>query len=280
MANNCDQPPLRELSFSKQPSQPTKAEIEATSSDPSRINSRSNLRSSDERDYAGSSCTLTVRGSVVSDAEEEEEEGEEDSSPLIRNYNLKRRSEVDANEDGEGEVAMGRSSFWQSVLNSVNLLVGVTLLSLPFTLKTGGWLYGISLILFGAISTLYTSLLLVKCMSIDPTIHSFGDIGARAFGPFGRWFISAIYVFELTACTVSYVIVVGDSLNAVWPSVSVERHKVMAFLIMLVTSWVDSMSVLSGASAMGLLASVALLLLTVYDGFSTSEAPEHVIVLI
>lgn len=41
----------------------------------------------------------------------------------------------------KGIVLEGRSSFVQSCLNVVNLMIGLALLSLPYTLKTGGILH-------------------------------------------------------------------------------------------------------------------------------------------
>ncbi|KAI8030753.1 Amino acid transporter AVT1J [Camellia lanceoleosa] len=62
---------------------------------------------------------------------------------------------------------------------------GVGILSIPYALSSGGWLSLI--LLFGtAIATFYTSLLLKRCMDVDPNIKSYPDIGELAFGKTGR----------------------------------------------------------------------------------------------
>ncbi|KAL2920100.1 hypothetical protein HK105_200166 [Polyrhizophydium stewartii] len=168
---------------------------------------------------------------------------------------------------------MSKSTFTQSVINSVNLLVGLSLLSLPYTLKTGGWIMGIGCILAGGFTTLFTSFLLIKCMQLDPEIRTLGDIGQLAFGARGRWLVSSVYVFELMSCGISYVIVVGDTLKALWPALQLSHLKVVAAAVMIASSWVDSLAVLSISSSLGILASVSLLFITLYDGISAAHAP-------
>lgn len=53
------------------------------------------------------------------------------------------------------ETAQGTSSFVQAVLNVVNVMMGVGLLSLPFALKSSGWI-GIGLLWLMGIVTNYT----------------------------------------------------------------------------------------------------------------------------
>lgn len=166
-----------------------------------------------------------------------------------------------------------KSTFSQSVANTVNLLVGLALLSMPYTLKTGGWIYGVGTIVFGGVSTLYTAFLLIKCMKLDSTIQSLGDIGQFAFGNIGRFIVSSIYVLELTSCGISYVLVVSDSLKAIFSSVDLLHLQFIAAGLMIVTSLIESLAVLSFASLMGLLASSLLLLITIYDGLSVTESP-------
>ncbi|KAL4581764.1 hypothetical protein LXL04_006292 [Taraxacum kok-saghyz] len=61
------------------------------------------------------------------------------------------------------------------------LFLGIGILSVPYALASGGWL-SLILLLVIATLTLYTGLLIQKCMDADPTIRTNPDIGERAFG--------------------------------------------------------------------------------------------------
>nr|XP_016455796.1 PREDICTED: vacuolar amino acid transporter 1-like isoform X2 [Nicotiana tabacum] len=87
------------------------------------------------------------------------------------------------------EFVSGPTSFSRTCFNGLNALSGVGILSVPSALASGGWLSLIFLFII-AISTYYTSLLIQRCMDIDPTITSYPDIGKRAFGKCGRMLVS------------------------------------------------------------------------------------------
>ena len=81
------------------------------------------------------------------------------------------------------------SSFYQTVFNAVNILMGIGLLSLPFALKLTGWVFGIGLMLGFSFMTKHTALILVQCLDypVPPEFdfnacHTFGDFGELAFG--------------------------------------------------------------------------------------------------
>ena len=96
--------------------------------------------------------------------------------------------------DGQGPT--GGSGFWSSVFNGTNVLMGVGLLSLPYTMRLSGW---VGLILLGLVAaiTMYTALLLGRIMTCVPktrlregpgayTITGFTDMGQAAFGSVGK----------------------------------------------------------------------------------------------
>lgn len=84
------------------------------------------------------------------------------------------------------------STLSQSVFNCTNSLMGVGLLSLPYTLRVCGWL-GIVVLLFFAAITHHTGKLLGRIMDYTPktrlrdgpgafTMYGFHDMGYAAFG--------------------------------------------------------------------------------------------------
>ena len=73
-------------------------------------------------------------------------------------------------------VVVGESTLPQTIFNSTNVLIGVGLLSLPMGIKYAGWVCGLIFLALSAIVTAYTAKLLAKCMEIDASLLTFGDI--------------------------------------------------------------------------------------------------------
>ncbi|KAL3481872.1 hypothetical protein BJX99DRAFT_253389 [Aspergillus californicus] len=63
-------------------------------------------------------------------------------------------------------IVLGQSTVPQTVFNSVNVLIGVGLLSLPLAMKHAGWLLGLMFLLFAAATTSYTAKVLAKSLGI------------------------------------------------------------------------------------------------------------------
>lgn len=116
------------------------------------------------------------------------------------------------------------SSYWQSVFNSSNLLVGVGLLSLPYTCKLAGWLAIPILILF-ATMTNYTAKLLGRIMEYQSgvklrdgpgayTIYGFADMGMVAFGNWGKHFMTVLFIVETFGYACVYIIIGGENLKS------------------------------------------------------------------
>ena len=88
------------------------------------------------------------------------------------------------------------STLSQSIFNCTNSLMGVGVLSLPYTMRVCGWL-GIAVLLFFAAVTHHTGKLLGRIMEHTPTtrlrdgpgaftMYGFHDMGFAAFGAVGR----------------------------------------------------------------------------------------------
>lgn len=90
-----------------------------------------------------------------------------------------------------------KSTFLQSVFNSVNVLVGIGVLALPLAFRCAGWFFGSLIFLFCSLSTNYTAKLIARCLDSWPNSATYGDMGAAAFGDRVRAFVSVIFVVEL-----------------------------------------------------------------------------------
>ncbi|PNH12095.1 Vacuolar amino acid transporter 1 [Tetrabaena socialis] len=90
----------------------------------------------------------------------------------------------------------------RAVFNVVNVMMGVGLLSLPFALKSSGWV-GLLVLWVMGIATNYTAKVLCECAEAVTARNpgggavSYEDIAEAAFGPIGRVIISAIIYVEL-----------------------------------------------------------------------------------
>ncbi|XP_050209546.1 amino acid transporter AVT1C [Mercurialis annua] len=174
------------------------------------------------------------------------------------------------------EVPMSRqSSNSQAVLNGINVLCGVGLLSTSYAAKEGGWI-GLSILFIFAVLSFYTGLLLRYCLDSEPGLETYPDIGQAAFGTTGRIVISIILYIELYACCVEYIILEGDNLSSLFPNahlsfggLELNSHHLFALLATLAvlpTVWLRDLSVLSYISAGGVIASIMVVLCLFWVG--------------
>ncbi|KAK3033930.1 hypothetical protein RJ639_032362 [Escallonia herrerae] len=160
-----------------------------------------------------------------------------------------------------------RSSYGQAVLNGMNVLCGVGILSTPYAVKEGGW-FGLSILILFAMLSYYTGLLLRYCLDSQPGLETYPDIGQAAFGTVGR--------FAISACCVEYIILESDNLSSLFPNahlnlfgLDLNAHYLFALmttLAVLPTVWLRDLSVLSYISAGGVIASVLVVICLFWVG--------------
>ncbi|KAF5201012.1 Amino acid transporter avt1c [Thalictrum thalictroides] len=164
------------------------------------------------------------------------------------------------------EVPLPRQcSYGQAVLNGINVLCGVGILSTPYAVKQGGWI-GLSILFIFAVLSWYTGILLRYCLDSEPGLATYPDIGQAAFGTVGRFAISIILYVELYACCVEYIILESDNLSSLFPNAHLSLggyvlgpqnlFALLATLAVLPTVWLRDLSILSYISAGGVIASV------------------------
>ncbi|KAL3649716.1 Amino acid transporter avt1c [Castilleja foliolosa] len=186
-------------------------------------------------------------------------------SPSLSRKSSLRRALLDKRASIEYEVpTSGRSTFGQAVINGINVICGVGLLSTPYAMKEGGW-FGIFVLLIFAVLTFYTGILLRSCLDSQPGLETYPDIGQAAFGTTGRIFISIILYVELYACCVEYIILESDNLSSLFPNAhlnlgafylnSPHLFALITTIAVLPTVWLRDLSVLSYISVGGVIAS-------------------------
>lgn len=157
-------------------------------------------------------------------------------------------------QDGKIILAVeGQSTLPQTVFNSINVLIGVGLLSLPMGFKYAGWLCGMVTLLLCAAVTAYTARLLAKCMDLDPSIITFSDLAFISFGRNARIATSVLFTLELLAACVALIVLFADSLDLLFPGfLSVTGWKVLCSLILIPLQFLP-LRLLSFTSIIGIL---------------------------
>ncbi|TMW55740.1 hypothetical protein Poli38472_010622 [Pythium oligandrum] len=176
-------------------------------------------------------------------------------------------------ESGHGR---GTSTFREAVFNSINVLLGVGVLSSPFAMRSSGWLIGVPLFLFFVLVTNHTGKLLGKCLEYQEGMMTYPDIGEAAFGTRGRKLISVMFFAELFTVCVLFDILIGDTLAALLPAYTPSQLMVAGFVVVMPTLWTAHLSMLSWFSLLGIISSFFCLYAIFFVGFAIDyEAPDY-----
>lgn len=165
-----------------------------------------------------------------------------------------------------------QSTVSQTVFNSINVLIGVGLLALSKAMTHSGWIVGCILLVYSACITYWTAGLLSKCMDTDPTLCTYADLGYKAYGPKARLFISLLFSVELLGVGVSLIVLFADSLNALFPQISLITFKLIGFCVLTPLSFF-SLRVLSNISLLGIISTISLVVLIATIGLCKTSSP-------
>ncbi|KAF2728949.1 hypothetical protein EJ04DRAFT_516296 [Polyplosphaeria fusca] len=176
-------------------------------------------------------------------------------------------------EDGHViNVVVGQSTLPQTIFNSVNVLVGIGLLSLPLALKYSGWLVGMVFLFFSVISTAYTAKLLAKCLDVDSSLITFADLAYVSFGNRARIAVSILFSLELLAACVALIVLFADSMNDLVPGLDVISWKIVCGLLLIPLAFLP-LRLLSFTSILGVMCCFGIVLAAIVDGLIKPHAP-------
>ncbi|KAI9371121.1 transmembrane amino acid transporter protein-domain-containing protein [Aspergillus egyptiacus] len=176
-------------------------------------------------------------------------------------------------EDGTREnIVVGQSTVPQTVFNSVNVLIGVGLLSLPLAMKHSGWFLGLTFLLFAAVTTSYTAKILAKCLDVDRSLVTYADLAYISFGHHARLVISLLFCLELLGACVALVVLFADSLHVLFPGLGIPQWQVICGLILVPLSFLP-LRLLSVTSILGILSCTSIVAIIFIDGLIKSHAP-------
>lgn len=156
-------------------------------------------------------------------------------------------------EDGHlVNVVVGQSTLPQTIFNSVNVLVGVGLLTLPLALKYSGWVVGMVFLAFSAVTTCYTAKLLAKCLDVDSSLITFADLAYVSFGNKARIAVSILFSLELLAACVALIVLFADSMDALVPGWGLLAWKIVCGVVLIPLAFLP-LRLLSFTSILGVM---------------------------
>jgi vesicular inhibitory amino acid transporter len=169
-----------------------------------------------------------------------------------------------------------QSTLPQTIFNCINALIGIGLLALSRAMVHAGFLWGTILLIYSVLITYWTATLLSDCMDTDPTLCTYADLGYKAFGPKARLFVSLLFTVELLGVGVSLMVLFADSLNALFPSISLVQFKWIAFFVLTPFSFLP-LRILSHISLIGIISTISLVFLIFFCGLIKHTAPGSLI---
>ncbi|TQN68823.1 Vacuolar amino acid transporter 1 [Colletotrichum shisoi] len=171
----------------------------------------------------------------------------------------------------------GQSTLPQTIFNSINVLIGVGLLSLPMGIKYAGWICGMTILAGSAAVTAYTAKLLAKCMDLDASLITFSDLAYISYGRNARIATSILFTLELLAACVALIVLFADSLTLLFPGfLSVNTWKLICSVIMIPLNFLP-LRLLSFTSVIGIVCCFSIVAILVVDGLIKPTTPGSLI---
>ncbi|GFR41259.1 hypothetical protein Agub_g1934 [Astrephomene gubernaculifera] len=205
------------------------------------------------------------------------------SPKQLRQLQVRTKAAADDGATSVPAEATGNSTFVQAVFNVVNVMMGVGLLSLPFALKSSGWVGLIVLWVMG-IATNYTAKVLCECAEVvrkrgvaPGGAVGYEEIAEASFGKIGRLLISAIIYVELFGTCALLFILEGDNMFKLFGASPLASSPAMYMLVaaalMIPTVWLPDLRTLSFLGAAGVTATCTVSAAVAYTFLSGSFAP-------
>lgn len=172
-------------------------------------------------------------------------------------------------------IITGNSTAPQTIFNSVNTLVGIGMLSLPYGFKLSGWLLGSILLVGSALSTNLTAKYLGRILRMHPHLLTYGDVAHEFGGKCFLYFVTFFFVIDLFGASLTLIILFADSFQIVWPHIN--ELKALIVAVVFVLSLLP-LNVLSLLSLLGILGTICIIIVIVVCGFLLNQSPGSLLI--
>lgn len=166
----------------------------------------------------------------------------------------------------------GSSTAPQTVLNAVNTLMGVSMLSLSFGLRLSGWVAGSAFFLGSAYITTLTAKILGSILSRHRYCNSYGDIAHLAGGARFKALVTTTFTVDLLGALLTLILLFSDATLILFPG---HRPAYLKLFIMMVTFFLSflPLSVVSLVSLLGIVCTVGIITVISLCGLTTASLP-------
>jgi amino acid permease len=177
----------------------------------------------------------------------------------------------------EEESDLSTSTFRQTIINSLNLLMGMGLLSLPFAFASLGWFLGLGLLFCFCVIAGFTAHLIGTLMKSSR--KSIMGVAHDAFGRSGEVFIGVMFSLELFTAGVAMLILFADSLISLVPNWEPFKSQFMVGAAIFLTplTWQRSLSKLTWLSFVGVVSLVMLITSVFWNGMVVEHGPGSIL---
>ncbi|ABN66880.2 predicted protein [Scheffersomyces stipitis CBS 6054] len=171
----------------------------------------------------------------------------------------------------------GSSTAPQTVFNSINTLLGIAMLTLPFGMKLTGWVLGTAMLAVSSVLTATTAKFLGRILRKHRGLRTYGDISHLYGGPTFSFFVTGLFSLDLLMASLSLILLFTDSFLLLLPGVkpAVFKAAIVAagFLLSLFP-----LTILSILSLIGILCTVCIIIVIVFCGFLVETPPGSLLV--
>jgi solute carrier family 32 (vesicular inhibitory amino acid transporter) len=190
-----------------------------------------------------------------------------------KNYGSLDNDEIENTNEIEVVEEKGGSTTLQAIFNITSVVMGPSMLALPYALSVGGWF---TLSLMAAFTCLFyvTGRMLRSCMEAVGE-HNYASVARAACGAAGEYTLLVAQFGELFCTAVSFLIIFGTSMEQMLPrltwggyAVSADSWMILCALALLPTIWIRNMRMMSWLSAFSLLSAFLTMATVLYVGFA------------
>ena len=151
-----------------------------------------------------------------------------------------------------GEYSSIETRSWGVTFNTMNVIVGAGVLSMPFCFQTAGWLLGVVILLLTALLTDWSLQLLLLSGDLRGK-RSYPNLIGDVLGPTPAFIANILITFLNFGTSIAYLDIIADQLSS-WFGIQSRGWALLVVVLFIITPlcMIKNISSLSFTSAMGI----------------------------